>query len=129
MPIASLIRLATAARLAAVVPLITLALPTGALAGARAPTHVAVVRDASGVVVSWSAVAHAQTYTIRASVGDGQRLIHTAYSTDLRRWRFGAIASSYGVRVAVCAATGARSTCHGPWRRISLRPHQRRAKR
>jgi hypothetical protein len=81
------------------------------------------------VVVSWSAVGHAQTYTIRASVGDGQRLIHTAYSTDLRRWRFGSIASRYGVRVAVCAATGARSACDGPWRRVHLHPHQRRARR
>jgi hypothetical protein len=129
MPIASLIRLETAARLAALIPVVIFALPTGALAGARAPAHVGVVRDGNGVVVSWSAVRHAQTYTIRASVGDGQRLIHTAYSTDLRRWRFGSIGSSYGVRVAVCAATGARSTCNGPWRRIGLRPHQRRAKR
>jgi hypothetical protein len=125
MPIASFIRIATAAGAAVA----TLAIPAAALAGARAPAHVGLARDRSGVVVSWSAVGHAQTYTIRASVGDGQRLIHTASSTDLRRWRFGSIASSYGVRVAVCAATGARSTCNGPWRRVSLRPHQRRAKR
>jgi hypothetical protein len=124
MPIASLIRIATAAAAVAI-----LAIPAAALAGARAPAHVGLARDRGGVVVSWSAVGHAQTYTIRASVGDGQRLIHTAYSTDLRRWRFGSIASSYGVRVAVCAATGARSTCNGPWRRVSLRPRQRRAKR
>ena len=129
MPIASLIRIATAARLAALAAVAILVLPTAALAGTRAPAHVGLVRDGSGVVVSWSAVGHAQTYAIRASVGDGQRLIHTAYSTDLRRWRFGSIASSYGVRVAVCAATGTRSTCNGPWRRVSLRPHQRRAKR
>ena len=125
MPIATLIRIATMA----CATVATLAFPAAALAGARAPAHVGLVRDGSGVVVSWSAVGHAQTYTIRASVGDGQRLIHTAYSTDLRRWRFGSITPSYGVRVAVCAATGARSTCDGPWRRISLRPHRRRAKR
>jgi hypothetical protein len=129
MPIASLIRIAKAARPAVLAAVATLALPIAALAGTRAPAHVGLVRDGGGVVVSWSAVGHAQTYTIRASAGDGQRLIHTAYSTDLRRWRFGSIASSYGVRVAVCAATGARSTCNGPWRRVSLRAHQRRAKR
>jgi len=47
------------------------------------PKRVAAARHAGAVVVTWSRVARAQTYTVRASTSDGQRLVHTAYGTDL----------------------------------------------
>lgn len=99
-----------------------------AQAGTRAPAHVSAVRHGDAVVVSWSRVSRAQAYTTRAQAADGQRLVHTAYSTDLRKWRF-PLGSRYGVTVSVCAATGGSSGCEGPWRRVKLRAHQRHAHR
>jgi hypothetical protein len=98
-----------------------------AQAGTRAPKRVAAARHGGAVVVTWSRVARAQTYTVRASTSDGQRLVHTAYGTDLHAWRF-RVASRYRVAVRVCAATGASTGCDGPWRSVRLRPHQRRAR-
>ena len=98
-----------------------------AQAGTRPPKRVAAARHAGAVVVTWSRIARAQTYTVRASTSDGQRLVHTAYGTDLHAWRF-RVASRYRVAVRVCAATGASTGCDGPWRSVRLRPHQRRAR-
>src|SRR5262245_2110302 len=123
-------------RTALLISLITAALlsfAAGAAAGAawagtHAPAHIAATRHGGAVIVAWSSVADAQSYTVRVDAADGQRLYHVASGTDLRKWRF-LLEPRYAFKARVCAATGARFNCNGPWRIVRLRGHQRRGRR